>query len=372
MATKKFLHDIDLVNVGQLKNARIHNVTSTELDTLAGELGASNRGFIVYNTTDSTLYTWNGSSFDKYTFEVTGDIQFKGFINPSSSSSKTPVSGHQYIADAAGALSTQGGTITYSPSANVEVGDIVLFTSNTTASIFERNLEQATSTTTGTVKLANQGEVNAGVNSSVAVTPFVLHNYVNPMFTADRARLTTLEADVNTVEVNLATEISARSAADTTLQSNIDSEATARASADTTLQSNIDSETATRATADETLQDNIDSEATARASADTTLQDNIDSEASTRAAADSALDGRVTTLEARDEVLIYTASVDLVADTALTVSHNLDLTNKDVFVINVMHNGEQVSVSVTSVNVNSLTVTSAASLTGAVITIIGF
>lgn len=354
MATKKFLHDIDLVSVGQLKNARIHNVTSIELVSLAGELGASNRGFIVYNTTDSTLYTWNGSAFDKYTFEVTGDIQFKGFINPSSSSSKTPVSGHQYIVDAAGALSTQGGTITYSPSANVEVGDIVLFTSSSTASIFERNLEQATVTTTGTVKLANQGEVNAGINSSAAVTPFVLHNYVNPMFTADRARLTTLEADVNTVEANLATEISARSAADTTLQSNIDSEASARASADTTLQNNINLEAAARTAADETLQDNIDSEAAARV------------------AADSALGGRVTTLEARDEVFIYTASVDLVADTALTISHNLSLSNKDVFVINVMHNGEQVSVSVTSVNVNTLTITSAASLTGAVITIIGF
>lgn len=405
MATKKFLHDIDLASLGQIKHARIHNVTSVDLTTLAGDLGAAHRGLVVYNTTDSTLYTWNGASFNKYSYEVTGDIVFKGIINPTTSSSVVGKSGDQYVVDTAGTLSTQLGAITYTPSANVEVGDVVLFTSATTASILERNLEQATTTTLGTVRISTQAEVDAGSVTDEVVTPATLHGYVNPEFDADRARLTAVEADVATLEADLATEAAARAAADTAeasaraaadagLAADIATEASARAAADTGLAADIAAEASARASADTAeaaarsaadaglaadiaseasragaaeagLAADIATEASARAAADT-------AEASARAAADAALDGRVTALEARDEVFVYTASVDLVADTALTVAHNLGLANKDAFTINTMHNGEQVSVQVTSVGVNSLTLTSAVGLTGLVVSIIGF
>lgn len=426
MASKKFLHDLDLIGVSELKSARIHNVSAMQMAAMQGGLGFSNVGMIVYNTTDSTLYTWNGSSFDKYAYEVLGDVQFKGVINPVSSASIVPAAGHQYVVDTAGELSTQTGTITYSPSATVEVGDVVLFTSATTASIIERSLDQATTSSLGTIRIAEQGEVDAGVVADEAVTPATLHGYVNPEFAADRARLTQLEADSGTLAADLLAETSAREAADTTLQNNIDTEEAARIAADTTLQLNIDSEASARAAAvtslqnnindeaalriagDATLQANIDSaiaaglaadavlagdiatEAAARSSADTllqdgiqqeaasrvaadsALQDNIDAEATARAAADTALDGRVTTLEGRANVLVYTASANLVSDTAVTISHNLNLTNKDVFVINVMDSGEQVSVAVNSVDEHVLTLTSSIDVTGAVVTIIGF
>ena len=426
MASKKFLHDLDLLGVSELKNARIHNMSAMQMAAAQGGLGFSNVGMIVYNTTDSTLYTWNGSSFDKYAYEVLGDVQFKGVINPVSSASVVPVIGHQYVVDTAGSLSTQGDTITYSPSATVEVGDVVLFTSATTASIIERSLDQATTTTLGTLRIAEQGEVDAGIVADEAVTPETLHGYVNPEFAADRARLTALETDSGTLAADLLAETSAREAADTTLQNNIDTEEAARIAADTTLQLNIDSEasaraaavtslqnnindeaalriagdatlqanidgaiaagqavdaglaadiateTAARAAADTTLQSNIEAEAASRVAADGVLQDNIDAEAAARAAADTALDGRVSTLETRANVLVYTASANLVSETAVTVSHNLGLTNKDAFVINVMDSGEQVSVAVNSVNANSLTLTASIDVTGAVVTIIGF
>ena len=41
MATKKILHDLDLQLVSELKNARVHNVTSGDLTSLAGSLGAA-------------------------------------------------------------------------------------------------------------------------------------------------------------------------------------------------------------------------------------------------------------------------------------------------------------------------------------------
>ena len=420
MATKKFYHDIDLGQVGQLVGGRIENVTSTELVTLAGSLGAANRGYMVYDTTAGKINTWNGSAFDEFAVEVTGDISFKGIINPTSSSSVTPVSGNQYVVDSAGSLSTQGGAITYSPSANVEVGDVVLFTSATTASVMERNLEKATETTLGTISLSSQGEVDAGVVADEAVTPATLHGYVNPEFSADRARLTANEGDIaslqtfsgegtglDTVAVDLAAAVNelhgeigsndsdiaslqsfsgegtaltttatdlaaavneldsdiaaeaARAAAEeATLQGNIDSEETARIAADSGLQSNIDTEEAARIAADNGLQSNIDTEESARIAADNSLQSNIDTEEAARIAADSALDTRVTAVEARDEVYTYAASVDLTADTALTVSHNLSLSNQNSFVFNAMHGDQQISLQVGSVDANSIEVTS--------------
>ena len=408
MATKTILHDLNLQGVSELKNARIHNVTSGELGTLAGTLGAANRGLIVYNTTDSALYTWNGSSFDQYTFEVTGDIRFAGAINPSNSGSITPVAGAQYVVDVAGTLTDQGGAITYTPSANVEVGDVVLFTSATTASIMERNLEQSTETTLGTIRLAAQAEVDAGSVANEAVTPATLHGYVDPEFAADRARLTANESDIATNAADIVAEAGDRAAADVVLQDNIDAEearaiaaeavvqaavdaeetralaaeaglssdiaaeASARAAADTTLQSNINAEAATRAADDAALAGDITAEETRALAAEGVLQGNIDAEEARAIAAEGALDTRVTAVEARDEVFTFTASVDLVADTAYTVNHNLALSNKDSFTINTMHNGEQVSVQVTSVGVNSLTLTSAVGVTGLVVSIIGF
>ena len=436
MATKKFYHDIDLGTTSQIAGARIENVTSTELTTLAGSLGAANRGYIVYNTTDGALYTWGGSSFSSMAVSVSGDVVFTGIINPTSSSTVVPKAGAQYVVDAAGTLSNQGGAITYSPSANVEVGDVVLFTSATTASVMERNLEAATETTLGTIRLSSAAEVAAGVVTDEAVTPFTLHSYVNPELADLQSQITSNDADIATNAAAIVSEAGTRSTADGVLQANIDaeearalaaeavnaglisdeetralaaeavlqgnidseaiaraadvdaeearalaaegvlqtnitSEESARIAADSTLQSNIDTEAAARAAADTTLQSNIDAEAASRAAADTTLQGNIDTEEAARIAADSALDTRVTAVEARDEVFTYTASVDLTADTAFTVTHSLGLVSKDAFVINTMHAGQQVSLQVASVDANSLTLTSAVGLTGVVVTVIG-
>lgn len=424
MATKKFYHDIDLGQVGQLVGSRIENVTNSELTTLAGSLGAANRGYQVYNTSDSTVYTWNGSAFDSNAVAVSGDMVFKGIINPTSSSTVVPVAGQQYVVDTAGTLSNQGGAITYSPSANVEVGDVVLFTSATTASVMERNLEQATETTTGTVAIASQAETDAGVVDTDVVTPLKLHGYVDPEFAADRARLTTNEGDIATLQSdvatnaadvatnaadiatnaadiatnagNIAAEVSRAVAAEATLASDISdeetralaaeaalasdvatnaadivTEAAARVSGDAAVQANVDAEETRALAAEAGLASDIAAEETRALAAEAANAAAISSEASTRAAADSALDTRVTAVEARAEVFTYTASVDLTADTALTVTHSLGLANQDAFVFNAMHSNQQISLQVGSVDANSIEVTSAVGLTGVRVTVIG-
>lgn len=424
MATKAFYHDIDLQGVGEVTNARVQNLSASQIDTLAATLGVANRGLIVYNTTAKSLMTWNGVSFDSYSYEVVGDIRFAGLLNPALSSTIVPVAGAQYVVDTAGTLSTQAGAITYTPSANVEVGDVVLFTTPTTAFITQRNLEQATDSTLGTVRLATQAEVDAGTDGVEAVTPATLHGYVDPAlanlqgqitsndgditalqgrataletdvaslqtFTGEGTSLTTvastlagavneLDADVATNATAIAAETTRATGAETVLQNNIDTEAAARLSGDASLQSNIDAEAATRAANDTTLQNNINTEAAARAAADTTLQANIDAEETRALAAEGALDTRLTqaeadidALEARDEVFTYFGSHNLSANTPLTISHGLGLADKDAFTINIMHGGAQVSLAVVSVSVNALTIESAVALSDVKVSIIGF
>lgn len=67
----------------------------------------------------------------------------------------------------------------------------------------------------------------------------------------------------------------------------------------------------------------------------------------------------------------FISGASLVANTPLTVTHNLALQNRDAFTINVMSSNSQVSVDVDSTDTNSLTVTSAVSITAS-ITVIGY
>ena len=144
---------------------------------------------------------------------------------------------------------------------------------------------------------------------------------------------------------NIDAETLARIAGDTTLQNNldaveldlqgqIDAEVLARTTADDLLQDNIDAEALTRTTADDTLQDNIDAEALARTTADDLLQDNIDAEALARTTADNQLQDNIDTLELDlqanidAEALARTQADDLLQDNIdaveLSLQNNID------------------------------------------------
>ena len=174
MATKQFYHNIDLVKVGQLLDARIKNVTSAEKSTLAAQLGSGNKGLVIYDTDLSEMAIWDGVTFRQVSSDITGDVIFRGVINPTNSNtgSVEAVNGNQYVADTAGTLTKTG--VTFSPSAEVEVGDIVLFTGSTTATILQRNVDYATATVAGIVELATQAEVDAGTDVDRVITPATL------------------------------------------------------------------------------------------------------------------------------------------------------------------------------------------------------
>lgn len=67
----------------------------------------------------------------------------------------------------------------------------------------------------------------------------------------------------------------------------------------------------------------------------------------------------------------YFATVNLVAATPFTVTHNLGLVDRDAFQINTMLGNSQVSLDVDSVDANSLTLTSLVALTGVKVTVTG-
>lgn len=66
MATRhpnKITNEIDLKRLAEIKNFRIHNVTSIERSVLGGELGPANIGLTVYDTDKKALLTWTGTQF---------------------------------------------------------------------------------------------------------------------------------------------------------------------------------------------------------------------------------------------------------------------------------------------------------------------
>jgi hypothetical protein len=176
MATKKFYHDIDLVGVGQLLNTRLQNVTSSQEDTLASSLGQANKGLVIYNSEDGRIKTWDGEKFDPFQIDVDGDVKFKGVVDASADAEGQIelVSGSQYVVSVAGTLAFSEATVSITPSASVEVGDIVLVTAAGAISVIQRNDVIATETVAGNIRLATSAQAIAGEITDKAITPKTL------------------------------------------------------------------------------------------------------------------------------------------------------------------------------------------------------
>jgi plasmid maintenance system antidote protein VapI len=181
MSAKQFYHDIDLVKVGQLINARIHNVTSAEQTALAATLGPANKGLPVYNTEIPAVLFWDGAQFVQQAVSVTGGMIFRGVLVAAdydqndggyTSGPANTDAGDQYAIGEAGTIDLPG--VTVNPDANVEVGDIVLFSDSGTAYVLQRNDSQATETVAGNVKLATTAVALAGANDTDAITALKL------------------------------------------------------------------------------------------------------------------------------------------------------------------------------------------------------
>lgn len=181
MASKKFYHDIDLLNVGQLVGVRTQNVTTSQRNDLSSVLGENNQGLPVWDTDEKMGYTWDGSEFVKNATAIEGDVVFKGLFDASvpldSELQPQPIeakSGHQYIVSADGTFDAGDSGITVEGEKVLEKGDKILFISETEAYVFQTNVDSADEVKAGLIRIATEQETLDGENDSAAVTPATL------------------------------------------------------------------------------------------------------------------------------------------------------------------------------------------------------
>lgn len=254
MAEREFYTDINLVKVGQLRDFRVHNLTTTERNTLAATLGAANEGLHVWDTDLKLQYYWNGSSFVQGVGIVAGAMSYKGTITSATTAPAGFEVGYVYVWDAEPATLTWAGQ-TFNPDALVQRGDQIIYRGSNVWDIFQADLNPSSETDAGYIRIATTSETNTGTDNTTAVSPAKLQGFV----------------------------------------------------------------------------------------------------------------------DARKFGKTYFATVNITALTPFTVTHNLNLQNKDAFIVRTANSsGSEISFDVDSVDVNSFTLTSSVSLTGVRVMVVGF
>lgn len=176
MAAKSILHDLDLMSVGQIINFRIHNVTTSVRTTLAGSLNSNHKGLQVWDTDLEQGFAWTGTAWKAVGAAVSNPMTYQGGHSSLTTTPSSPAQGHAYVMTSAGTLTWAGQT--FSPSAVVELGDMVVYRGSNVWDIYQANAQAASETVAGLIELATQAETNAGADDQRAVTPAKLAGFV--------------------------------------------------------------------------------------------------------------------------------------------------------------------------------------------------
>jgi hypothetical protein len=194
MATEKYYHDIDLVGVSQLKNARKQNVTQAEMDALALVLGAENKGLFVFNTDTEESSTWTGTEFKIDAPKVQGAMVYKGAISAPGSMPTDVLAGYTFVYTGPSTTLTWTDQV-FAPDSSIETGDQIVYRGDGTWDIYDGSEELATESVAGIAKKSSIDETKAGTNTENFVTPagvsaFVSHRKLTTVFFADNQSLT--------------------------------------------------------------------------------------------------------------------------------------------------------------------------------------
>ena len=171
MAVKQYTHDINLLK-NSLLNAKLQPLTTTAKNTLGATLAAGDAGLVVFDTTLNILQAWSGSAWVAVASTVSGSMVYYGTASSLTTAPSTVAAGSTYVSTVAGTLTWAG--ITFSPSAVVAVGDMIVFRSATLVDIVEGNDVQSTETVSGIAKIATQAITNTGTNDTDVITPLKL------------------------------------------------------------------------------------------------------------------------------------------------------------------------------------------------------
>lgn len=176
MASKQITHDLDLVSVGQLLNFRIHNITTSVRTTLAGSLNSNHKGLVVWDTDLEQQFSWTGTAWKASGASISNPMSYAGGHSSLTTAPSSPSQGSTYVMTSAGTLSWAGQTI--SPSAVVEIGDMVVYRGSSTWDIYQANVQAASETVAGLIEIATQAETNAGLDDQRAITAAKLNGFV--------------------------------------------------------------------------------------------------------------------------------------------------------------------------------------------------
>lgn len=179
MAVEKYYHDLDLVGVSQIKNARKHNVTQAEMDSLSLALGAEHKGLFIYNTETEESSTWNGSEFKIDAPKVQGAMVYQSAItSPTAMPSGELLQGYTYVYTGPDATLSWADQ-TFYPDASIETNDQIIYRGNGIWDIYDGSEELANETVAGIVKRATAANTMQGTEADTFVSPATLTAYRN-------------------------------------------------------------------------------------------------------------------------------------------------------------------------------------------------
>lgn len=179
MATKDYYHNIDLKEVSQLLNARIHNVTTAERTTLGGGLNTDHIGLHVWDTDESLQYYWDGTQWVQGVTTITGAMIYKGTHGDLTTEPSGKEIGHVYVLTTGGTITWAGQTI--EPNTTVQANDQVIYRGGDIWDVVQGDADEATELVLGLIELATQAEVNTGTDATRAVTPATLQGKIDSL-----------------------------------------------------------------------------------------------------------------------------------------------------------------------------------------------
>jgi hypothetical protein len=171
MAEKLYYHDLNLAKVSALVEARIQNITTSNRTTLGGTLNTTNRGLIVFDIDENTLYLWSGTVWLPINTNITGAMTLKGVVAHNATEPTSPQTGDYYVFSSAG-------NNTWETDEDVESGDMVVW-DGTNWRYINRNVYDATETLAGKIEIATQSETNTATDDTRAITPLKLAGFIS-------------------------------------------------------------------------------------------------------------------------------------------------------------------------------------------------
>lgn len=172
MAKKEYYHDLDGLKIGKIVNFRLNPLTTAQKTSLGGTLNSTHTGLSVFDTNLNQIFYWDGTAFVSGVAPLNGAMTYKGAYSSLTTEPASALVGDTYILTTTGTLTWSG--VTFTPSAIVQNGDVVIKRTATAWDVIQGNSVAASETVAGIAEIATQTETNTGTDDITIVTPLKL------------------------------------------------------------------------------------------------------------------------------------------------------------------------------------------------------